>query len=324
MFATLTQRNESSALPLRSYTAPAAVIPIRTVSTPLPSRLFRAAIASSGKLVAAGSEDGKAWVWDLATGRRIASLLNAHASVRDVAFVRNDGSLAFAGGNWLRREGTLRLWNLQNSGADEVLWNHNRPITALAISPDQNQLIAASGDGLIRGWNLTNNSELPAIQAHDDEITALAFSADGDTIASAGADQIVRFWNPQLRLRHSLRGHERVVRAIAFAPDGRSLASIDDQTVLLWDAATGRIIQRREAPSGTFRGVVFSSDGDALITAGSSQPIPSEVRLWNLSESTGKIIRRQQSQLTSLMVSPDGTKIAATDDRGSVQLWSEF
>jgi WD40 repeat protein len=184
-------------------------------------------------------------------------------------------------------------------------------------------LIAASGDGLLRGWDLANGRELPAIQAHDDEITALAFSADGDTLASAGADRIVRIWNSRLRLRHSLRGHERVIRAIAFAPDGRSLASIDDQTILLWDTATGRIIQRRETPSGAFRGVVFSSDGEALITASNSQPTPSEVRFWNLSESTGKIVRRQQVQLTSLTLSPDGAKIAATDDRGSVQLWSE-
>ena len=331
--AAIEPRFQFSTFPHRLTSVAGPAVAGRTMSSALPTRFFRVAISPCGEMVAAGGEDGKAWLWEAASGRRHSYSLIPGATVRSVAFVGEGDALAFAGGNWLRREGVLKVWHLGRSDA-KTLWTHNRPITALAASPDGKYLFAGSGDGVLRGWDLAGDVELPTIQAHDDEITSLAFSPDGYALATAGADRMVRIWSRKLEPRASLRGHERVVRDIAFAPAGRRLASIDEQAVLIWNLAegrsgrlqsgdlpTGRIAQRLDAPSGFFRGVAFGKDSSSLWTIGASLPGQSETRSWDLDRPTGKIIRRHDSPLAALAVSPDRSRLAAADSQGRVHLW---
>ena len=133
--------------------------PHRCLHTARPTRLFAITFDRAGQRLAAGGEDGKAWLWDLAFVRRRSFLLNPNTSVRAVAFA--NGGLVAAGGNWLRREGFLKIWD--DDGRESMLWRHDRPITSLSDSQAGDWLAAGSGEGLSRLWNLADGRvfELP-------------------------------------------------------------------------------------------------------------------------------------------------------------------
>jgi WD40 repeat protein len=201
------------------------------------------------------------------------------------------------------------------------LWRHDRPITALAASPNGKQLVAGSGDGALRLWPHAERGDFKQIRAHDDEIAAMAFTPDQRFFATAGADLSIKVWDANLRPIRAMKGHERVIRSIAFSQDLKLLASADDQTILIWDPETGRILQRLSAPCGSFRSVAFSGGSRILLSAGNSLHSPSEVRSWQHPFAIGRIVLRHTRSLTALAVSPNAATLAIADDRGSVRLW---
>lgn len=108
------------------------------------------------------------------------------------------------------------------------------------------------------------------------------------------------------RLRH---GH--VISRVAFSPDGRILASIDAaqkrSDVCLWDAATGRLVRRLQAPGGIWD-FAFLPGGRKLLTCGADR-----FHVWDLS--TGKVARsvlQPDQHVRRLTVSPDGKSVLAT------------
>ena len=61
------------------------------------------------------------------------------------------------------------------------------------------------------------------------------------------------------------------VNAVTFSPDGKQLATAsDDNTARLWDAATGKELQRL-SHDGHCYAVTFSPDGKQLATASDGQ-----------------------------------------------------
>ncbi|MDP1799095.1 MAG: WD40 repeat domain-containing protein, partial [Planctomycetaceae bacterium] len=73
---------------------------------------------------------------------------------------------------------------------------HQRPVNALAFSPD-GKTVASIGGGrnkgghLLKFWNREDGDELGSGEAHEAKILALAMSADGKYIATGGQDNTV-------------------------------------------------------------------------------------------------------------------------------------
>jgi WD40 repeat protein len=150
----------------------------------------------------------------------------------------------------------------------------------------------------------------------------VAFSPDSQVLAAAGKGPTLTLWSvPDGKVIRTLTlaGALAGFTDLAFSPDGRTLAAgggdVRRGKVLLWDAATGREIQRLEGNPGRVLGLAFSPDSRLLaVSFGGNDGV---VKVHDLE--TGKVVHTfpvGRANVTCLTFHPDGEHLAwASTDR---------
>ena len=252
---------------------------------------------------AIGKSDGKIRLWDTTTGRKLFTL---------------SGHAAEIGANLLR-QADEQMPDPEKIAAPPPI-NNDKPIFALAFSPDGTQLASGSIDTTIRLWNTTSGDELVALQRAADKgwTTVLAFSTDGKMLASGSTDKTVQLWDTTTgEPRATLIGHINSITALAFSRNGTMLASASaDGTVLFWDTETGTAIPNHiTGHTKGVKSVTFFKDSSTLATAAFNGMIT----FWNL-ETSG--VNRQtvghRDWLMASAFSPDGTKFVSLESDGNL------
>jgi hypothetical protein len=170
-------------------------------------KIFTIAVSPDGSSVAVAGASSDIHLYEIASGRKLATLKGHHNSVESLDFSPDGKHLASA--SW---DKTFRVWAIP-SGREEKRFAHSvHERLAVRFSPDGKLLACADGEHEKR---------------HFEPIR----------------DVSVQIWDwAEGTLRHSLMGHTNCVYTLAFSPDGKTLASGSmDQTVKLWDTATGNL-----------------------------------------------------------------------------------
>ena len=132
--------------------------------------------------------DKTARVWEVATGKNIATLENP-SQVRAVAFSPDGHHVAAASNEH------VNLWHTetwQNIAELDV-----RTVTSIAFSPDGTCL--ATGGTLpeqtIRLWDVETGNLVAEFSGHKSQVESLAFSPDGRLLASGSFDGTILLWD---------------------------------------------------------------------------------------------------------------------------------
>jgi eukaryotic-like serine/threonine-protein kinase len=151
-----------------------------------------------------------------------------------------------------------------------------------------------------------------------------------DLLANAGPAEL-RSWEWG-HLTHLLNQasrnlkHPSGVIALAISPDGARLAScVGDGSVTVWDLPTGKELfaLRDDRPGAALRHVVFSPDGQRLVTEGINSDNKSkwsQLRIWSADNGKPLAALPRLPVATVLQFRPDGTRLAAGVD-GIAKLW---
>jgi WD40 repeat protein len=102
-------------------------------------------------------------IWDLATGRRVATLTGITGGVAALAF-SGDGSRLATG----TLDGALQVWDPTSGQLQLVLRGHYNGVTSVAFSPDGSHLASVGGEGIVRVSTL-DLDEL--VEIAEDELT---------------------------------------------------------------------------------------------------------------------------------------------------------
>jgi FOG: WD40 repeat len=243
--------------------------------------VYSVAFSPDGRTLATGSSDGTARLWDITSGKQIATLRGHESKVISVAF-SPDGRTLATGSN----DNTARLWEVASGKEIALLRGHATILTSVAFSPDGRLLATTSWDMTARLWDVATGQEIAALRGHESEVNSVAFSPDGRTLATGSGvrlffsrDCTARLWDVASGQEIAvLRGHESDVNSVAFSPDGRTLATGSyDNTARLWEVESGKQIAVLRGHERGVTSVTFSPDGQTLATGSWDRT----VRLWD-------------------------------------------
>ncbi len=201
----------------------------------------------------------------------------------------------------------------------KTLIGHEKPVNAVAISPDGQIIASGSADKTIKLWNLSTG-EVHTLRGHRDSIRAIAFSPDGQILVSSGNDCTIKIW---LLAKSSkpitLKGHYGFVTSLAISPNGQMLASADEgetSELKFWRLPYGDQIK--------YSGIVydvscvaFSLDGLWLAIAKNLEGI----KLWQMPNGEEICTLKRSGSVTSLAFSPDGLLLAHTNAGTAIKIW---
>jgi WD40 repeat protein len=107
------------------------------------------AFSADGKLLAAGSRQGRVRLWTL--GGRLVQVMDGHKGlIWSLSFAADGKTLATASD-----DGTVRLWELATGRERGRLTGHRGSVFAVAFAPDGNTLATGGRDGRALLWDLS-------------------------------------------------------------------------------------------------------------------------------------------------------------------------
>ena len=246
------------------------------------------AFSPDGRTLASGEFDGVGRLWDVLTGKPIATFKEVssprYAGLTTLVFSENGKKLIGATSReisaWKLGEDIKQLTTLQLEKANTI-----RPITSVLISPGGRFLAAQLMDWKnknfqIQLWDTATGKLSHTLTGHTQWIKSIAFSADSKTLVSGDGYETIRLWDTATgKLKSVLNWqHGTSTHSLAFSPNGRFLASGHYDGVKLWDN-TIKLKQQTEDAIGNYQHMLelhghkdyvsklaFSPDGKTLLT----------------------------------------------------------
>jgi len=118
--------------------------------------------------LAAGSEDGTAVIWDVATAAVRHELKGHNGVVTGIAYSPDVRYLATAGA-----DGTLRFWETGSGQERRTVPGNGTPLTCVAYHPDGHLVAAAGADQAVRLWDATTGREVHTLLGHETTVTSV-------------------------------------------------------------------------------------------------------------------------------------------------------
>ncbi len=306
-----------------------------------------------GSILASASRDGAVILWDLVARKETAAFGHTDEAL-SVSFAVGGATLA---AGW--RDGTVLLWDTSQwtrprpsalevvsgdgqQGAPgaalaqplvvEVRDQYGNPLPGAAVT-----FTVTAGEGRLSGrfavqdatadangraaLNLTLGPDpglnTVGVYIGGRELRTFAAEGVGAAVAELGGDY--RTWHlPQaatVRLGKGAMGEGD--RAVALSADGRSLAVASGIGVWLYEAATSRA-QALLPTEGPVHSVAFSLSG--TLAAGLDN---GQVELWEVEsgERIGTLMHADRRRVTSVVFSPDGTRLASGAMNQVIRVW---
>jgi len=318
--------------------------------------LFGVVFSPDASRLVATAMDGRMYIWDLSTRRRIASRAGHTNEIAAFSFSPDGKRLATGS-----RDRTIRLWDTTTWQELRTIRGHGSWVTALDWSPDGKYLVSGGRDGAvkiwdvsiksipvlpkekvgsyyatafspadellalgrtsdlyIKVWNLSTGEELLRLDGPGETTLCAVFSNDAKLVAAGGMDRLVKIWEMATgNLVSTIRGSESFY-GINFSPDGTLLVTGDkDGEVKLWEVSTGQELANFSSSNSYFR-AVFSPDGKMLATAGRD----GVVTLWEIASKT--VTRKfagHSDRVRTIAFSADGRIMATGAKDNTVRLW---
>lgn len=185
-------------------------------------------------------------------------------------------------------------------------------IKSYQFSPDNTQLAVRSSIGIWL-YDVQTGKALKLLTGH----IGAVFSPDWQTFAKKGKDnKTVELWDLHInKLKATFEGHTGSVASVAFSPDGKVIASGDHEGVIwLWDILLGKY-KRISTSHETVSEVMFSSDGQTIMSRWNN-----DFQLWEVATGEFKASPEDTMGVYRIAFNLNGTLLYGAS-RNELCLW---
>lgn len=186
------------------------------------------AFAPNGLYLVSGHRNGKLYMWDMRSGKRISELAANATQVNAVSFSQN-GRYVLVG----TADGYVRVWD----GRKALLYGpHAFGVVAARLSANGETLISASADGVVWAWDMSTRKHTLRVAAQQKSHALVALSDDGGKALVARDDGISMLWDVQAgRELKRFNSGAAPVTAVTLSSEARhALVAADGQKIRLW------------------------------------------------------------------------------------------
>lgn len=230
----------------------------------------------SGQLLLAGgghgAKAGKVTLWNVESGRRLATLGNEYDTVLAADVSPDQSKVALGGPD--------RLIKIHATSTGELLHKikkHTDWVTALAFSPDGQMLASGDRNGGVTFWDADSAQELVTTAGHKSAVTALSWRSDSKLLASSSEDGSVKLWeSTEGKQAKTWNAHGSGVLGVAYSHDGRFVTCGRDGTVIVWDANGNKT--KTMSVAGEMATRCAWTHDDAAVVAGD---FTGQITLWD-------------------------------------------
>ena len=321
-----------------------------------PGRIVLTTFSPDGRVMAAGSDRGIVWVWDVASGKELGRLRGHVDAIRAIAF-NSRGQIVTSS-----TDQTARVWELQPPGriapaqVADYLQNqveispdgrrmaiHPRPgsssrlssfpeghrvtdiaqeslIAAVQFSPSGRYLVARSASGKVCVAAAEDGAALHTLESKG-RITHFSFQDDNRLVALSQPDQAVTTWNLE-NFEQIDRLERPQLQSMLLSPDASYLVGWlkDGNDAELWNLKTSKLIATLPQVRRSAQDIPFFSIGLNTLATWSLQH--NSPRLWSLSD--GRKIADLElglSQGFTCLFSGDGQSFIAGSPDSHARVW---
>jgi WD40 repeat protein len=273
-----------------------------------------------GLRIVTASDDGTARIWDVITGKPIATLSEANNSnpIYSANFSPDGSRIVTAS-----KDKFARIWDSITGKLIVTLSGHTDWVMSASFSPDGSRIVTASEDKSAKIWNAITGKSIATLSGHSGTIFSANFSPNGSHIVTASHDGTAIIWDAITgESLATLSGHSGTIFSANFSPDGlRIVTASRDKTARIWDAITGKPISTLNEHSGTIFSANFSPNGSRIITASNDKT----ARIWDAI--TGKPIStlsEHSGTIFSANFRPNGSHIVTASIDGTARIWAQM
>eukprot|EP00940_MAST-03C_sp_MAST-3C-sp2_P002482 g2482.t1 len=228
-----------------------------------PQKVTSICTTPNGKILVAGLSNGSTFLWNLESGKKIASYQRHYLPVTSVACTRN----RLATGS---EDRTAMVCGIRNRrGKGRVVGRHGDGILCLTFSNDGKHLFTGSRDCSAICWNVLNGSTVMWYEAHTGWVTSISICRSDKLLLTGSKDRRIILWDVALATElRTFVGHTAGVTSVTFLPhDCRYIASASaDNSTILWNLASARRAHTfKDNDTKSINAICATPDGSRLV-----------------------------------------------------------